>query len=53
MTTLNSSQSAYASFRLDKNLFFESYDYNVGQVQAEEAKKDVDARFTCQLYNKV
>ena len=53
LTALNSSKSAYASFRLDKNTFFEKYNYSPSEAQSQQAGDEVEPRFTCQLYNKV
>ncbi|CAD6579613.1 MAG: hypothetical protein ASARMPRED_009203 [Alectoria sarmentosa] len=52
LTALNSSKSAYASFSLDKTVFFEKYIFNVTQAKDQQSTEDAGARFTCQLYNK-
>lgn len=52
LTALNSSKSAYASFSLDKSVFFEKYNFNAAQAKSQQSTKDAAARFTCQLYNK-
>ncbi|MCJ1393789.1 hypothetical protein MMC18_006665 [Xylographa bjoerkii] len=48
LSALNSSRSANASFSLDKDAFFQTFQFHsgatIGQVD--------DSRFTCQLYNK-
>ena len=53
MTALNSSKSAYASFSLDRINFFDKYDFNPALAKGRETPEDAEARFTCQLYNKV
>lgn len=52
LTALNSSKSAYASFSLDAAVFDE-YNYNSGTAKGRQNFDDAEARFTCQLYNKV
>ncbi|KAF6233759.1 hypothetical protein HO173_007971 [Letharia columbiana] len=52
LTALNSSKSAYASFSLDKTVFFEKYNFNASQAKSQQSTEDTGARFTCQLYNK-
>ncbi|KAI4225694.1 MAG: hypothetical protein L6R36_003737 [Xanthoria steineri] len=51
MSTLNSSKSAYASFALDSNTFFQTYRYN--DARLSDQSQEGPSRFTCQLYNKV
>ena len=51
MSTLNSSKSAYASFALDSDTFFETYRYN--DARLSDQSQEGPSRFTCQLYNKV
>lgn len=53
LTALNSSKSAYASFSFDKTTFFERYNFNIPQIRSQQSHEDGEARFTCQLYNKV
>ena len=53
LTALNSSKSAYASFSLDKNVFFEKYNFSPILTRGKQATDDIESRFTCQLYNKV
>jgi cell cycle checkpoint control protein RAD9A len=53
LTALNSSKSAYASFSLDATVFFEKYNFNPSTAKGRQSLDDDEARFTCQLYNKV
>ena len=53
LTALNSSKSAYASFSLDRNVFFEKYNFNPILTKGKNATDNTESRFTCQLYNKV
>ena len=53
LTALNSSKSAYASFSVEKNIFFEKYHLNNLQARSQQSRDDNEAHFTCQLYNKV
>lgn len=53
LTALNSSKSAYASFSLDRNVFFDKYNFSPILVKDKHATDNIESRFTCQLYNKV
>ena len=53
LTALNSSKSAYASFSLDRNVFFDEYNFSPIIIKDKHATDNVESRFTCQLYNKV
>ncbi|KAK0508589.1 hypothetical protein JMJ35_008865 [Cladonia borealis] len=52
LTALNSSKSAYASFSLDRNVFFEKYSFSPILTKGQNATDITESRFTCQLYNK-
>lgn len=51
LTGLNSSRSAYASFTLDRYVFFERYNYS--QTASLQPAQDDQSKFTCQVLNKV
>ena len=53
LTALNSSKSAYASFCLDGSDFFDKYFYSSDSSEGERSDGVSEARFTCQVYNKV
>ena len=53
LTALNSSKSAYASFSLSKDVFFDKFTFNTTRAGGRKSSQDAEARFTCQLYNKV
>ncbi|MCJ1281330.1 hypothetical protein MMC26_000649 [Xylographa opegraphella] len=50
-SALNSSRSASASFSLDKDAFFQTFQFNPGTSIGRIPEND-DSNFTCQLYNK-
>lgn len=35
------------------NVFFDKYDFNAARARLRQTPEDAEARFTCQLYNKV
>jgi cell cycle checkpoint control protein RAD9A len=53
LTALNSSKSAYACFCLDGADFFDEYLYSSNFSERKRPDGVVEARFTCQVYNKV
>jgi len=53
ISALNSSKTAYASFSLVKKDFFVQYNFNATQAKKQQSREEIEARFTCQLYNKV
>ena len=53
LSALNSSQSAFASFTLDKDRFFQRYNLDCDLARSQQPRPDTDAHFTCQIYNKV